>query len=165
MSRLDRLIRIADTIATEVPEFQTAKAAGRQAVTKCFMKRLRKAVQSDPTLQCRSEEPVLRGSPPMARLCFDFYIPPEQTAVEFALGAGVREFEKDLLKAILAKDDGKPIHRLVLAVRRGKMPKMTVAARRAMVAYVGKRLGLQVHFRELTGGIPTVSKNHQRERR
>jgi len=129
-----------------MPDFHST--AARQFVTECFMERLREAVHADPALQCPSEDLVLSGTLPKAGLRFDFYIPREQTAVEFALGKSVREFEKDLLKAVLAKTDGKPIQCLALAIRRGRRPKLINPARQAMTEYVEEHLDVRVVIRE-----------------
>jgi hypothetical protein len=66
---------------------------------------------------CVQQERALTG----AKYSFDFFIPSEQTAVDIALSLRnvVTEFEKDIFKAILAKDGGKELTRLIMVGKHG----------------------------------------------
>jgi hypothetical protein len=99
-----------------------------------------------------SEKVVCKG----AGFRFDFYFPDEGTAIEFAFGLHNpnSEFERDILKCILAIEDGCPVKKLVLVGKPGAILRLSAPAPKVIVTLVGKRFDIVVEVLELR--IPNV---------
>jgi len=97
--------------------------------------------------QCCQQESVCDGT----KLTFDFYFPDEKTAVEIALSLGnpQTEFERDIFKAILANDGGKPVAKLVLIGRSGSVKRHNRGDSLAIVKLVKAHHNIDVEVREL----------------
>jgi hypothetical protein len=82
---------------------------------------------------------------------FDFYFPDEGTAVEFAFGLHNpnSEFERDILKCILAIEDGCKVRKLILVGKPGAIVRLSAPAPKAIMALVGTRFDLAVEVCEL----------------
>jgi hypothetical protein len=86
-------------------------------------------------------------------LAVDFYFPEEATIVEVALGlpnAG-SEFEKDVLKAVMAQELGNPVRRLVFISRPGGARKCAQPGRAAVIHWALAKHQLQIEVLELEG--------------
>src|SRR5262249_49840871 len=81
----------------------------------------------------------------------DFYFHDEATIVEVALGLKnpSTEFEKDVLKAIMAKELGAPVEHLVFITKPGGLRKCEQPGRTAVRQWVERRLEIRVSVREL----------------
>lgn len=79
------------------------------------------------------------------------FCPDEGTAVEFAFGLHNpnSEFEGDILKCILAIEDGCKVRKLILIGKPGAIARLCAPAPKAIVALVGKRFNLAVEVLEL----------------
>lgn len=114
MTDLATLHKLADDLARKDRRFNVKKGPGRgDRATARYMAKLNKAAKRRMGKGVRIEKPVMKGT----RLTFDFFLPRERTAVEVSLHRYVSEFEKDLLKALLAKHGGTPIRKLVFFTR------------------------------------------------
>lgn len=84
---------------------------------------------------------------------FDFYFRDEETVVEIALGLPNpnTEFEKDILKALVAREHNHPIRRLLFVSRQGAKKKCAQPARAAMIDWVMRYHQLKVDIIELEG--------------
>jgi hypothetical protein len=104
-----------------------------------------------------SEKIVCKG----AGFRFDFFFPDEGTAVEFAFGLHNpnSEFERDILKCILAIEDGCPVRKLILVGKPGAIVRLSAPAPKAIVALVGKRFELTVEVLELRISQPPDAKS------
>lgn len=85
----------------------------------------------------------------------DFYFPEEATIVEVALGLPnpASEFEKDVLKAIMAQDFGYRVRRLFFISRAGSLKKCDQPGRTAVRQWAQTKHQLQIEVHEL-GGEP-----------
>jgi hypothetical protein len=95
----------------------------------------------------------------------DFYFPEECTVVEVALGLpnSATEFEKDILKAIIAQDKGYAVTRLVFISRAGAVKKCEQPGRTALKEWAKAKHGLAIEVHEL-GGEPRRRKRRQHQR-
>lgn len=86
-------------------------------------------------------------------LAVDFYFPEEKTIVEVALGLPnpSTEFEKDVLKAVIADETGTPVQRLVLISRAGGVKKCNQPGRTAVKSWAKSKHGLTVEVHDLPG--------------
>lgn len=100
-------------------------------------------------------------------LAVDFYFKAEATIVEIALGVQKpnSEFEKDVLKAVMAKERGHAVERLVLIARAGGRRKCDQPGRRAIVEWARTRHGVQVDVLDLPGEPNFESEKRARVRR
>jgi hypothetical protein len=96
-------------------------------------------------------------------LAVDFYFPDEATIVEIALGLPNpgSEFEKDILKALMAKECGHEVRRLVFISRPGAAKICRQPGRAAMIRWAREKHGLHVEVLELDGE-PRVRKRASR---
>ena len=115
-SKTSLLIGMATELAAGNPQVQAVLGPGAgDRATHTFMRRLREnAVRR---FGADYSEKKVCGQ---TALAVDFYFPDEKTIVEVALGLpnSATEFEKDVLKAIMAKETGNAVRRLVSYVGR-----------------------------------------------
>jgi plasmid stability protein len=65
------------------------------------------------------------------------------------------EFEKDIFKAILAKEGGKEVKALILVGKHGAVKRLAGAGPRAIMVWVARTQGIEVRIRDL--GRPDLS--------
>lgn len=94
----------------------------------------------------------------------DFYFPEEATIVEVALGLPnpLSEFEKDVLKAIIAQENGSEVRRLFFISRAGARKKCSQPGRSTVIKWALENHGLQIEVHDL-GGEPRRRKKHPRK--
>ena len=82
----------------------------------------------------------------------DFYFPGESAIVEIALGVDKpnSEFEKDILKAVMAKQLGAYVDCLVFAGKPGSIKKCCQPGRQAMALWLKNTHGIRIEVCELT---------------
>ena len=146
----EELIDLAQVIACRTPGFLDRKGPGKDkgnGATDAFLMELNCAVRERWPTACVQQERALTG----AKYSFDFFIPSEQTAVEIALSLRnvVTEFEKDIFKAILAKDGGKEVKRLILVGKHGAIKRLSGAGPRAIIAWAARTQLIEVHIKDL----------------
>jgi hypothetical protein len=148
MTKTEELLHIAQQIADERSSFFEKKGAGKgDRDTNSFMKELR----------CRAKrlfgrdfsEKRICGD---TNLAVDFFIPDEGTIIEVALSLRNpgSEFERDILKAIMAKEEGEQVRHLVFVSKPGAMKRHQQPSSMAMQTWVKKNYGIQVTIYELT---------------
>ena len=88
------------------------------------------------------------------RLAVDFYFPHARTAIEIALSLrnSNTEFERDILKALMANACGNPVSTLVFISKPGATKRLAEPAPRAIMAWVRDTHGLAIEVRELVPG-------------
>ncbi len=156
-----KLLALARKIAAESPEFQKVRGpgAGNKATSR-FMQILREdALKAFGT---NYSEAKICGDTSMAA---DFYFDDEQTIVEVALGLPnpLSEFEKDILKAIVAREyNHKVVSRLFFISRSGAIKKCFQPGRAALIKWAHDKHGLIIEIHEL-GGEPR--RRHRRSRK
>jgi hypothetical protein len=81
----------------------------------------------------------------------DYYFPDEETIVEVALGLPnpASEFEKDVLKAVMAQERGYLVNRLLFISRAGAIRKCQQPGRAAIIEWAGARHGIAIEVHEL----------------
>jgi len=88
---------------------------------------------------------------PGTNFAVDFYFPDEATIVEVALSARnpTSEYERDLFKAILAREAGCDVRRLVFISRPGAQRKLAQPGPKAIAAYVCRTYSIEIVIEEL----------------
>ena len=152
--RPTRLLTLARAIADGNPDFQAVRGPGDgDRATHTFMRELRE--QANATFGHDYAEQRICGETAFAA---DFYFPDEATVVEVALGLpnSASEFEKDILKAIVAQDyNYYPVRRLFFISRAGAARKCAQPGRRAFMSWAKAKHALLIEVHEL-GGEPRV---------
>jgi hypothetical protein len=149
MGTASRLLGLARNLAATDAEFHVALGAGAgDHRTNKFMRVLRKlaAVEFGEDFSERK----ICGDTAQA---VDFYFPSEATIVEVALGLPnpQTEFEKDVLKAIMAQETGNPVRRLVFISRPGAAKKCAQPGRAGVIRWAAAKHGLTIEVLELEG--------------
>ena len=144
-----KLIELAQDLAAMNPEFQAVLGPGvGDKATGEFMRGLRERA-SVHFGNDYSEKQICGQN----ALSVDFYFPEEQTIVEVALGLPnpATEFEKDVLKAIMAQETGQAVIRLVFISRAGAVKKCSQPGRSAVKAWAKSKHGLSIEVHDLPG--------------
>src|SRR5580765_1032360 len=153
MSPTDRpllLLAIAREIASGNPDFQAALGPGAgNLATNAFLQELQRRARVEFGGADFCEKKVCGDN----SLAVDFYFPEEATIVEVALGLPnpASEFEKDVLKAIMAQEHGHDVKRLFFISRPGAAKKSSQPGRVAMKEWVEENHSLQIEIHELSG--------------
>jgi hypothetical protein len=159
VQKTEALIQLAREAATAIPDFQAVRGAGAgDHATLSFMRTLRAAALEQ--FGTDYSEKKICGDNSFA---VDFYIPEESTIVEVALGLPnpACEFEKDILKAIMAQDRGVSVDRLVFISRAGAAKKCDQPGRSAVRSWAKTTHHLEIEVHEL-GGVPRVRKRKKK---
>lgn len=149
--RAARLLTIAREVASSTPAFEAALGAGAgDRASNAFMKALRERAAAAFGEDC-SEKAICGDN----AFKVDFYFPGERTIVEVALGLpnASTEFEKDILKAIMAQELGYAVSRLYFISRPGALRKCGQPGRSAVRTWARDRHRLEIEVHEL-GGEP-----------
>lgn len=158
----EQIFDLAQQIAHRTPGFQERRGPGKAAgngVTDEFLAALNREVAKRFATVCRLQEPVAPG----LKYSFDYFIPSESTAIEIALSLGndVTEFEKDIFKAILGKESGKSVTKLVLIGKDGCVKRRNGPGPNAIKRWVSENCGIEIQVKELTcGDTLPVSSTH-----
>lgn len=141
-------MQIARELAGADPEFQVAKGPGTgDRATAVFLHALQRRAWAEFGVECWEKK--ICGPTAYA---VDFYLPEEATIVEVALGLPnpSSEFEKDIFKAIIAKDYC-PVARLVLISRAGGEKKCRQPGRAALREWASMKHQLRIDIFDLPG--------------
>jgi len=147
--RPGELLNLAREVARGIEGFQVAKGPGEGDIaTNAFMKELRSRALT--AFGQDFSEKKICGSNAFA---VDFYFPDEMTIVEIALGLPNPqcEFEKDILKAIMAQELSYPVTRLLFIGRPGSARKCQQPGRTAVKEWARKKHGLEIVVHDLEG--------------
>ena len=149
VSQASQLIALARDVASATIDFQSVKGPGAgDHATGAFMRALRERATEE--FGKDFSEKRLCGE---TSLAVDFYLPDESTIIEVALGLPnpASEYEKDILKAIMAQDCGFSVNRLVFISRAGASKKCDQPGRSAMVRWALAKHHLTVEIHDLPG--------------
>jgi hypothetical protein len=143
------LVNLAREVAAQTPDFQAVRGAGDgDRATHAFMRKLR----DDATAAFGRDysECKMCGDTAFAA---DFYFPEEATIVEVALGLPnpASEFEKDILKAFMARESGFDVRRLMFISRSGAAKKCQQPGRGAIRDWARSKHDLEIEIHELPG--------------
>jgi hypothetical protein len=148
MSKVDRLLKLAQQIADERPTFFEIKGPSvGDHDTAAFMRELRLRAESH--LGSDYADKRVCGA---NNLCVDFYFPAESTIVEVALGLRnpTSEYERDILKALMAKEEGHTVSRILFVSKPGALKRLRQPGAAAIAAWAERLHGVRVEVRELT---------------
>jgi len=146
-----QLLSLAREIARASPDFQAVRGPGAgDHATHTFMRQLRNRARD--AFGTDYSEKKLCGE---TSLAVDFYFPEEATIVEVALGLPnpASEFEKDILKAMMAQDFGHQVRRLFFISRAGAAKKCSQPGRTGVKQWANSKHQLVIEVHEL-GGAP-----------
>lgn len=150
MDRAERLLHLAQELANERPTLFVSKGPGAgDHDTKAFIHELRRrAVQ---TFGMDYAEQTLCVA---SKLCVDYYFPDEATVVEiaFLLKNNPSEFEKDILKAIMADENGQPVRKLMFIAKPGAVKSCNAPGRRSMIEWAERTHRLTIVINEIVPG-------------
>ncbi len=147
MDQAMTLLLLANRLAVTTPGFFTIKGPGRgNHATNDFVRELRR--QAELEFGEDYSEQVICGS---SKSAVDYYFPSEATIVEVALGLRNpnTEFEKDILKALVAKDCGNPVKRLFFIAKPGGQRKCQQPGRKDFAAWLNAEHGIEIDVHDL----------------
>jgi hypothetical protein len=151
MSIADEIFDLAQSLAAEIPGFERRRGPGREAgdgMTQSFIRALDEQVSRRWPAAVDLQRSVANG----VGYTFDYFIESEHTAVEIALSLRnpLSEFEKDVFKAILAKEAGLAVRRLVLIGRKGAEDRLKAPGPKAIISWLAQHRGIEVLVKDLT---------------
>ncbi len=142
------LLALATKLAAADPDFHRKKgpSAGDHHTTG-YMAKLGAAIATKWGGQVEAEQPVPSD---LVKWRIDFYVPAESTAIEIALSSANpnTEMEKDIFKALFAREQGLEIERLVLIGKSGTLKRLNNPAALVTRDFVRRHHGLAVLVRE-----------------
>lgn len=144
---VDQLFRIANDVAMEFKGFNTNIGPGSgNRRTSQFEKRVSKRMVEGGMPKDDCEYVVCN-----TRMRADYYFENEATIVEIALKLRDpnTEFEKDVFKAILLKNSGKPVDRLVFICKPGGAEMCGNNGRKAIIDFVKESCCIEVEVHDL----------------
>jgi len=147
--KAELLLVLAREIAAANPGFQAVLGPGAgDRATGEFMRNLR--ARAKEALGHDYSEQRVCGDTAFA---VDFYFPDEETIVEVALGLPnpASEFEKDILKAVMAQENGYKVARLFFISRPGAVKKCSQPGRSAFTLWAHDKHGLSIEVHEVEG--------------
>ncbi|MFH1671810.1 MAG: hypothetical protein ABIF87_00045 [Pseudomonadota bacterium] len=148
MTKAEKILSIAQDIADERPSFFDKKGAGKgDRDTNLFMAELRtRAKQSFG--RDFSEKKICGDN----NLSVDFFIPDEGSIIEIALSLRNpnSEFERDILKVIMAKEQGAHISNLLFLSKPGAIKRHQQPSSIAVKKWVFKNYDIEVAILELS---------------
>jgi hypothetical protein len=150
MNRADRLLQLAQALADERPTLFLPKGPGvGDRDTNEYVKELRRRAVL--TFGLDYAEQTICGA---NALRVDYYFPEDATIVEvaFLLKNSPSEFEKDVLKAIMAKENGQNVSRLVFIAKPGGVKRCNAPDRRSIIKWAERVHGIGIAVLELRAG-------------
>jgi hypothetical protein len=141
------LLVMAQRIADQTPAyFIAAGPGGGNLRSNAFMDQLRSIAKQ--TFGRDYSEAKLCGD---NKLAMDFYFPDEETVVEIAgLLSGLNsEYEKDIFKCLLARDNGCKIRQLFFIAKPGAAKIFAAPGRTAIAQFVLKHFEIEICLEEL----------------
>lgn len=148
MNRAEKLAEIAQSLVDEWPNFFQKKGAGPGDLdTNAFMIKLRSRAAT--ALGEDFGERRICGD---NKLAPDYYFPDETSVVEVAMGLRnpSSEFERDILKAIMAQEAGHPVTRLLFLSKPGAIARCSQPGLRAFSDWAFRAHKITVEVREFT---------------
>jgi len=147
MDKTAEIIRIAQHLASNTPEFHSIKGAGKgDHATAAYMLKLRKLAHD--TFGYDYSEKKIAGT---TNFAVDFWFPEEKTIVEIALTLrnSASEFHKDIFKALLAVDSGADVRQLVFISKPGAIRRHSEPASMAITNWLREKHGIETTIFEL----------------
>ena len=148
MSKTEQLCTLAKNLASDWPQFfeKLGPGAGDHA-TQAYMTKLN--ARAFETFNEDYSQKHISGD---NGLCVDFYFPDEATVIEIAMGLrnSSSEFERDILKAIMAQDakTNNLVTRLIFLTKPPGRVRTNSPSRRAIIAWAHQAHSLSIEVRE-----------------
>lgn len=142
------VLALATKLAAADPDFHRKKGPSEgDHHTTGYMAKLGTAIAGKWGGQVEAEQPVPSD---LVKWRIDFYVPAESTAIEIALSSANpnTEMEKDIFKALVAREQGLEIDRLVLIGKAGTLKRLNNPAALVTRDFVRRHHGLAVLVRE-----------------
>jgi hypothetical protein len=158
-TKVKKLLSLAREIAARDAEFHSVKGPGAgDRATSQFMQELRDRAIAEYGKDYAEARLCGENS-----LAVDYYFPDEETIVEIALGLPnpASEFEKDVLKALMAKELNHKVEHLLFISRPGAIKKCGQPGRSAVIEWAAAKHALKVEVQELEGK-PRPSRRRRR---
>jgi len=147
MAITDQILTLAQQLADIRPTFFAKKGPGAgDDDTNAYMRELRTAVEKA-TGKDYSEKRICGDN----NLAVDFFIEQEETVIEVALSLRNPncEFERDILKVLMAQEAGIRVKRLVFVAKPGGEKRVRQPSSQAMVAWANRNHKLEIVVRDL----------------
>lgn len=147
MNQVKRLLTLAQELVADTPDFCEVKGPGAgDHATNAFMLKLRERARVEFGNDYAEQELCSANG-----FRVDYYFPSEATIVEVALGLPKpkTEFERDVLKCIMAKDAGHAVDRLVFFSKPGAQKKCSQPGRAAIAEWLQRNHGIVIEVFEL----------------
>ncbi len=147
MDRTTRLFNIANKLALSTPSFFETKGPGKgNHSTNDFIKELGNRAITE-FGEDFSEKKICGDN----SLAVDFYFPDEGAIVESALGLKKQntEYEKDILKAVMAKNCGNKVSSLIFVSKPGGTKKCNQPGRQAVREWLECFQGIKIKVVDL----------------
>ena len=147
MNKAEQIFRLAQELCDERQDFFDIKGPSvGDHDTASFMKELRARAML--ALNTDYAEKKICGK---NNLCVDYYFPEEETIIEIALGLRnpTSEYERDILKAIMAKDSDNPVTHLLFISKPGARKRLAQPGAAAMAAWAERNHRIKIEIREL----------------
>jgi hypothetical protein len=147
MNKAKELTRLAQELADERPDFFAIKGPGRgDRDTAAFMAELRS--RAGALFGHDYAEQKISGD---NNLAIDFYFPDEATVVEVAFGLRnpLSEYERDVLKTLMAKELGTQVSKLLFITKPGGIKRTNQPGARAIADWAYKKHSLAIDVVEL----------------
>jgi hypothetical protein len=154
MNRANQLADIAQSLVDEWPNFFQKKGAGPGDLdTNTFMKELRSRAAA-----AFGDDFAERRICGENKLTPDYYFPDEATIVEVAMGLRnpSSEFERDILKAIMAQEAGNSVRRLLFLSKPGAVARCSQPWLRAFADWAFRVRNITVEVSEFTPAAESV---------
>lgn len=148
----EQFISIAQQVADQRPGFFETKGPGKgDKDTNSFMAELRHQAQR--AFGKDFSEQMICGE---SNLAVDFFFSDEGTIVEIALSLPNprSEFERDILKAIMAKEQVRKVRDLVFLSKPGAIKRHRQPSSQAIVCWLERNYDIKVSIRELSDNHP-----------
>ena len=147
MSKVDQLWHIFEEEVRRRPDFFQIRGPGvGDRYSREFVEAVSQRAQN--VFQADYSEHLVHAD---SGLRFDYFFPDEHTAVEIALSLrnSASEFERDILKCLIAKKAGSHIDRLEFFTKSPAMVQLNSPAKREMKKCVKEHFGLDIDTREI----------------
>jgi hypothetical protein len=148
MARYEQLISLAQLLVDEWPNFFAIKGAGAgDRDTNAYMKELRTRA-----VRLFGRDHAERRICGDTKHSVDYHFPDESTIIEIAMGLRnpSSEYERDILKAIMAQEAGHDIRRLVFLSKPGAIALCSQPGHRAFAEWAELQRNITIEIREFT---------------